>query len=204
MVQYEKMKILFPGIFLCLLFANCVSTKYTYDFEKGKELNFSMGKWLLNKPYMNPEINRVYDIAVNDFSAILKDSLMEVEDLRGSHLIPNKMPYTPTKKELEDIALGSRCDYLINYKLTILSAENYSFTTSPPIGTVIRINEAMAEILIYDLNTLEVLSQSSAIGKVKVKISSEDSGGTYVNLASNISRSAFSRLIKRYEKYRIK
>ena len=114
------------------------------------------------------------------------------------------MPYTPTKKELEDIALGSRCDYLINYKLTILSAENYSFTTSPPIGTVIRINEAMAEILIYDLNTLEVLSQSSAIGKVKVKISSEDSGGTYVNLASNISRSAFSRLIKRYEKYRIK
>ncbi|MCG2459411.1 hypothetical protein K8352_01465 [Flavobacteriaceae bacterium F89] len=64
--------------------------------------------------------------------------------------------------------------------------------------------EFMAAVPIFDLDTLKILPHASEDGKVEAKISADDSEWDNVDLASNIARSALSRLIKRYKKYRIK
>ncbi len=66
-------------IFLAL--SGCIGVKYTYDFEKGRSVDFSKGKWILNKPYVHGKVNHVYDFALHDFRKILGDSLLEIDDI---------------------------------------------------------------------------------------------------------------------------
>lgn len=187
----------------CLLISSCGNTKYSYEYERGKHLDFSKGLWILNKPYSNKNINHLYDIAYNSFGVFLKDSLKEIDDLREYSLIKNTLPYNPNHRELRDLQIGTNCDFLINYRVTIMEEDMGSFTSPPPLGTVIDINQAKVEILIYDLNTLEIISQSAIIGKAEIEINAEESGWEYVQTASTISKKALAKLIKRYEKNKI-
>ena len=190
---------------IVLLFSSCINTKYTYDFKKGKDINFSTGKWILNKPYTNQEIKHVYDAALSEFRSILGDSLLEITDLRGrDYLIQKKIPYHPTKQHLEDIRIGSNCDFIINYEITLLKNEIGSISSPPLLGTVKQTNEATVEILIYDLNSLELVSQTSILGKAELEINEDEKGWDLVNPSSVIARNALIKIIKRYKKNRIK
>lgn len=197
MKQYIKLG------FLCFLLTSCVSTKYSYTVDKQDPLNFSEGKWILNTPYSNKNIKHISEIALKEFRSILGDSLIEINDLRSNFLVENKLPYEPTTSELKDLRIGTKCDYLINYKVTVLKNEIGSFSSPPPIGIARKTNEALVEILIYDLKSQTLLSKSSILGSTEVELSDEDSGWDYVKTANVIARGSLMRLIRKLYKNNI-
>lgn len=190
-------------LFVCLI-SSCVSTKYTYNFDKGKSLDFSSGKWILNKPYANKNIEHLEDIAFNEFNTIIIDSLYKIEDIRNVSLIGLKLPYKLSADKLGDLKIGTYGDFIINYKVDIISDELNSLSSPPPIGTVRKINEVLVEILIYDIKNLELLSRSSILGRAKLDINEEDSGWNLADTPKVISRKALSKLIKQYQRNKIR
>jgi len=184
------------------LFSNCGGAKYHYNFEKGKNLDFSQGKWILNKPYTNYNEDRIYSIAKREFKDILKDSLLEIADLRKEKLIGLQIPFNPTTEELKDLKTGTDCDYLINYTTLLLKNEMGSFASSSNFGTVIKSNEASTAIKIFDLNKLELISESFVLGIVKETRTTEDGNWDYVSSGGTITMNGLARLIKKYDKYR--
>lgn len=60
---------------------------------------------------------------------------MELNELRKNMLISEKLPFKPNIKDLEDIKIGTNCDYLINVKSVVLKDEIGSFPTSPNVGS---------------------------------------------------------------------
>ena len=184
------------------LFSNCGGAKYHYNFEKGKNLDFSQGKWILNKPHTNYNEDRIYSIAKREFKDILKDSLLEIADLRKEKLIGLQIPFNPTTEELKDLKTGTDCDYLINYTTNLLKDEMGSFASSSNFGTVIKSNEASTTIKIYDLNKLELISESYVLGIVKKTRTTEDSNWDYVSSGGTLTMTGLARLIKRNDKYR--
>ena len=185
-------------LILTLIISSCVNTRYVYQVDKGKSLDFSSGKWILNKPHTDGKIAHLEEIAVREFRSIIKDSLFEIEDLNGEHLIGSKLPYNLSKDNLNDLRVGTDCDFLINYKVDILNDGLNSLSAPPPIGTVRKINEVLVEISIYDIAKSEVLSRTSIIGKAKLDISEDDSGWDIADTPEIISRKALSNLINQY------
>jgi hypothetical protein len=193
-------KLFLKLIVVFFLLSSCVNVKYIYFIDKNNSLDVSNGKWILNKPYLNQEINHIEDIALKGFRSIIRDSLFEIDNLRSSYLIGVKPPYEPLINELKDLKTGTDCDYLINYKVEIISDELNSFILLPPIGTVRRTNEVLVEIAIYDLKTAELLSRSSMRGESKLDINAEDSEGNFADSAHVISRKTLIRLLNKYNK----
>lgn len=197
----KEYKILFLLIVIPL-FSNCGGAKYYYNFERGKNLDFSQGKWILNKPYTNYNSDRIYSIAKREFKDILKNSLFEIIELRREKIIGRQIPFNPTIEELKDLKTGTNCDYLINYTTVLIKNEMGSFATSSNVGTVIKSNEASTTIKIYDLNNLELISESLVFGIVKKRRSTEDGNWDYVSSGGTITMNGLARLIKKYDKYR--
>lgn len=187
---------------IVLLISSCGAvTKYSYTFEKGKSLDFSTGKWLLNKQYSNMDIDGLEDIAFEGFASILKDSLFLIHDLRGQYLIEEKLPYKPSFNDLKDLRIGcADCDYLINYRIQIISDNLSSPSYPPPIGTVIKTNQSLVEISIYDIPNLELISRTSILGTADLEIGSDDPGWDFSDSASLISRKALRKLIDQYDR----
>lgn len=186
-----------------ILFFNCGGTKYHYNFEKGKNIDFSRGKWILNEPYTNYNEERIYLIAKKEFKDILQDSLFEINDLRRDKLIGLQIPFNPTIEQLKDLKTGTDSDYLINISTNLIKDEMGSFASSSDFGSVIKSNEASTLIRIYDLNNLELLSESSVYGIAKKIRTTEDGDWDYVSSGGTITMKGLARLIKKYDKYKI-
>lgn len=198
----KKIKLLIVISLSCLLY-NCGGTKYHYNFEKGRQLDFSQGKWILNKPFTNYNEDRIYKIANEGFGKILNDSLLEILELRKEKLIGLQIPFTPTKQELKDLKIGTDCDYLINISTNLIKDEMGSFALSSDNGPVVKSNEAATRIRIYDLNKLELISESSVYGIAKKTRTPADGDWDYVNSGGTITMVGLTRLIKKYKKYQI-
>lgn len=192
-------------LFLCIFsILSCGNTKYTYLFEKEKNIDFSNGKWILNEPYTNNENGRIQHIALREFKEILKDSLFELKELRRDKLIATKLPFEPNEHDLKDLKIGTNCDYLINIKSNIVRDEMGSFANAPNIGSTKKTNQAQSTIRIYDLNKLTLLSESTVIGKAELTKNSDDGNWDYVNNGSSISMNSLSRLIRKYDKNKVR
>ncbi|HLT32841.1 MAG TPA: hypothetical protein VKZ98_03540 [Aquaticitalea sp.] len=189
-------------ISIVLLISSCGAvTKYSYTFDKGKSLDFSTGKWILNNHYSNRDIDGLEAIAFEGFASILKDSLFLIQDLRGQYLIKEKLPHKPSVNDFEDLRIGcADCDYLINYSIQIISDNLGSPSAPPHIGTVIKTNESLVEISIYDIQSLELISRTSILGTADLEISSDDTGWDFSDSASMISRKALRKLIDQYDR----
>ncbi len=114
--------------------SSCGHTKYAYSYSIEESIDFSNGKWILNEAITNYKSDRIQNIALHYFREILKDSLFEINELRHDKLISTKTPFEPNTKELEDLKIGTECDYLINIKSILVKEEMSSFATAPPIG----------------------------------------------------------------------
>ena len=200
------------GILLLLIvltLASCGGAKYHYNFEKGKNINFNDGKWILNKTYTNYKNNDAYSFAKNEFEDILGDSLFELIELRKTKMISSELPLNPTNKQLEEIQKFTNCDFLINIESKILQDQMGSIAHhSTKFGKVTKYNEASTTIKIYDLNSLEIISQASSIGTVKVIRTSE---GTeffevfrYTASGMLLALNSIKKLIRKYDKYQKK
>jgi len=195
-------------LLLVIIFASCGGAKYNYNFEKGKNIDFNDGKWILNEPYTNYKNNNAYTFAKNEFEDILGDSLFELIELRKTKMISSQLPLHPSSKQLKEIQEFSNCDFLINIESKILKNEMGSMAHTTNIGKVTKYNEASTTIWIYDLHSLEIISEARSIGEVKVTKTSEDTGffetfeftATGMTLAIN----SIKKLIRKYDKYQKK
>jgi hypothetical protein len=193
-------------LLLALILASCGGAKYNYNFEKGKNINFNDGKWILNKTYTNYKNNDAYSFAKNEFEDILGDSLFELIELRKTKLISNELPLNPSKKQLEEIQKFTNCDFLINIESKILQNQMGSIAThSTKFGKVTKYNEASTTIKIYDLNSLEIISEATSIGTVKVSRTSEDKKFfevfEYTASGMLLAINSIKKLIRKYDKY---
>jgi hypothetical protein len=198
--NFEIMRLTRILLVLTLIFSSCVNTRYAYQVEKGKSLDFSSGKWILNKPYTKDKIPHLEDIALQEFGSLLKESLFKIDDLRGEYLISSKPSYDLSEEDLRQLEIVTDANFIINYKVDILNDGLNSLSAVPPIGTSRKINEVFVEISIYGISNAELLSRTSIVGKAKLDISENDSGWDIADTPKVISRKALSKLIAQYRR----
>lgn len=201
----NKTKLL-PLLFLLIIFTSCGGAKYDYNFDRGKEINFNNGKWLLNEPYTNYKDNNAYSYASDEFEVILGDSLIELVEVRQTKIIGKQLPLNPTAEELQEIKALSNCDFLINIESKIIKDEMGNSAHSTNIGTVTKYNQASTKIQIYDLNKLDLISESTSFGEVREKKTLEDNGivetvFNYTTPGRILALNTIKKLIRQYEKY---
>ena len=192
-------------VILLITFTSCGGAKYNYNFDKGKNVNFKEGKWILNEPYLNYKDKDAYTFAKTEFEEILGDSLLEMVELRQTKLIGDQLPFEPTKKQLQEIKDFSNCDFLINIQSKIIRDEMGNSAHSSNFGSVTKYNEATSKILIYDLNKLELISEATSFGVVKETKTPEDKGFfetfDYTTPGRILALNTIKKLIKKYSKY---
>ena len=194
---------------LALTFFSCGGAKYSYNFEKGKSINFKSGKWILNEPFTNYNDKNAYKFSKEEFENILGDSLLELTELRKNKIIEKQLPLNPTKKELAEIEKFTNCNYLINIDSEIIKDEmGTSSIHTPSVGTVTKYNDAKTKIQIYDLDNLELISEATAYGQVKVTKRADDEESTieslidYTTPGRILALKTIRKLIRKYDKYR--
>ncbi|MBZ9629709.1 hypothetical protein LB465_02875 [Salegentibacter sp. LM13S] len=193
----------FVIILIITILSSCNAGKMEYDFERGKKLDFTTGKWLLNKPEtVDGRTETIEDIARNEFMDIIsKDRLIEIFELRKNNLVGHQIPHSPTQADLKELKLVSNCDFLINVRNEIIGENEGSFRFSRSLGVSKKVNMARTEIEIYDLNSSKLISKSSAIAKDEV-IERENSGFEYLTSGILLANKSVSKLIRKYKKHK--
>jgi len=110
----------------------------------------------------------------------------------------------------EEIKKYSQCDYLINIHSEIIKDEMGSSSMSTPnIGTVTKYNDAKTKIIIYDLNKLELISETTAFGQVKVTKKADDDESVleslikYTTPGRILALQSIKKLIGKYNKNKL-
>ncbi len=195
---------------LCLImvFCSCAGGKYNYLFDTGKRLDFSKGKWLLNKTESNSKVfdSELYDASYKEFKEILGDSLIDMNTLRASRLVAPKVGFELSDMELKKLKQDSECDFLINIRGNIVSNGAGSLSFDSENGYYSTSNQSSVAILIYDLNAGAVLSSSQAVGKATAENSHFDDAKGIPSInssAETLMVAAAKKLIKKYDKYRL-
>lgn len=188
-------------LIVTIVFVGCSGGKMSYEFDQGKNLDFSQGIWILNQPKANQDrSNTIYKIAKTEFEKFIpQDSLKAVFDLRKSKLIGTSLPFNPSQQELQEIRLTSECDYLINIENEIIGEDDHSFRTSRAQGVSEKVNIAQTTIKIYDLKNQKLISKATSIAKDKVT-EREDSGFNYLTSGILLANKSVYKLIQEYRK----
>lgn len=192
------------SLFVFLL--SCSAPKYTYFFDTGKYLDFSRGKWILNRSKSNSDVfdAELYTIAKKQFGEILGDSLLEINDLRMSKLVPTKIKFELSREELLGLKESTDCDFLINIKGNIISNNAGSISVPSNDSNYYASNQASVSISIYDLNEGTLISSSQVLGKVINEGSHFDNSNyipSVLTSSDNLMLTGAKKLIKKYEKY---
>ncbi|WP_396632921.1 hypothetical protein [Maribacter sp. R86514] len=200
------MKNLFKCSVFLFLVISCNTPKYTYYFDTGKYLDFSQGKWLLNKSKSNSTIfdKELYQRSKEEFEVILGDSLVEINDLRVDKLIPSKIDFEITKQELNELYSLTECTYLINIKGNIITEGLGSIAVSN--SDLSTSNQASVFIWIYNLKVGELISSSQVYAEVNSQDSQFDNNSKWkLSTSSHTGMvNGVKKLIGRYNKYKAK
>ena len=190
-------------VLIILVLYSCGSAKYSCLFDTGKELDFSNGKWLLNRTESNSKIfdTELYHNSLKNFKNILGDSLIEINDLRSTKLVAPKIKFDLSTLDLQELKRDTDCDYIINIGGNIISdgAGTLTFSNQNENSS----NRASVSISIYDLNTETLISSSQVYGKTENQASAFDNNDNLptINPSSHmIMLKGAKKLIKKYEK----
>ena len=194
-------------IVILIIASSCVGGKYAYEFESGKNLDFSNGKWIFNEVQSNSESKnnkRLYGESYEEFRKILGDSLIDLTSLRNISLVEPEIKFEPSQTELKELYKNSKCDFLINVRGQIISNNASSFYSNDQNLSYSTSNRSAVFIKIFDLKNGILISSSN--GKA---ISTEEHSDLEKNGALNwTTRSepmmvrAAEGLIMKYNKYR--
>ncbi|MDF4223248.1 hypothetical protein PXC01_16705 [Maribacter sp. M208] len=200
----KKIYYLFSIVILC----SCGGGKYNYLFDTGKQLDFGEGLWVLNRTESNSKIfdNELYDASYEQFKKILGDSLIDMNTLRMDKLISPKIGFELNKTELETLKRDTDCDFLINIRGNVISNGAGTVSFDSGNGHYSASNQSSVSIMIYDLNTGEIISSSQAMAKVTSDNSHfEDNKGvpSINSSAETLMVKAAKKLIKKYETNRL-
>ncbi|WP_027066602.1 MULTISPECIES: hypothetical protein [unclassified Maribacter] len=195
-------------IFITVSFCSCAGGKYNYLFDTGKELDFSQGKWILNRTESNSKVfdQELNTTAYNEFKEIIGDSLFELNTLRANKLISPKIGFELNEKELQQIGKESECDYLINIRGSIVSNGAGTLSYNSGDGFYSASNQSSVFILIYDLKSGIIISSSQAFGKATEENSHFDNENrvpSFHSSAETLMVKAAKNLIKKYGRNRL-
>lgn len=196
------------NLILCLLLCSCGGGKYTYLFDAGKQLDFSEGKWLLNRTESNSKVfdSELYEASYAGFKEILGDGLVDMNTIRTTKLLAPKIGFELTPEELGKLQQDSDCDYLINVRGNVVSNGAGSLAFDSGNGYYSASNQSSVSIMIYDLNAKTVISSSQVIGKATAENSHFDNGNGVPSInssAETLMVSGAKKLIGQYEKNRL-
>jgi len=194
---------MFSILVLCI---SCVGPKFTYKQEGLSNVKFSQGKWILNKPVVYGMDDELYDHSLKKWEALIGDSLFELNELRQNKLLPENISFDLNRDDLENLHLGTNCDYIINTKIRILN-EELSALSAPrtPLytGTTERSNEAVVQVKIYSLKEKILISSRTAFGIVKEEARTDNSSGMSLAITSKgIGVNGIDRIVEFYKKNR--
>ncbi|WP_396600741.1 hypothetical protein [Algibacter sp. R77976] len=189
-------------------FTSCNTPKYTYMFKEGKHLDFSEGKWLLNRSKSNSRVfdTELYNNSEEQFKEILGSSLLEIVDVRLTNIIAPEISFDLNKEELIKLHKDSGCDFLINIKGNVISENAGSLSFPSNNSDYYATNEASVSIKIYDLKNGEIISSSQVNGKVVDQGSEFNSSNDFPILSTSAHTTMLKgakRLINKYKKYQI-
>ncbi len=197
-------------IYLILIIStlySCAGAKYNYFFDTGKQLDFSNGKWILNRTQSNSKIfdTELYHHSLKDFKKILGDSLIEMNDLRSTKLVAPKIKFDLSDSDLKELKRDTGCDYIINIGGNVISdgAGSISFPNQIENSS----NSASVSISIYDLNSQILISSSQVYGKTEHQdpIFPDDKNLPTINPSSHmIMLKGAEKLIQKYKKNQLK
>ena len=200
----KKIYYLFAVIILC----SCGGGKYNYLFDTGKQLDFGEGKWVLNRTESNSKVfdSELYDASYGQFKKLLGDSLIDMNTLRMDKLISPKIGFELNRTELKQLKRDTECDFLINIRGNVISNGAGTVSFDNGNGYYSASNQSSVSIMVYDLNTGEIISSSQAVAKVTSKNSHFDNGNGIPAInssAETLMVKAAKKLIKKYDKNRL-
>ncbi len=202
------------GIYLNLVYivilslaSSCVGGKYVYEFDTGKNLDFSNGKWIFNEVSSNSESKnnkRLYDESYNQFRKIIGDSLIELISLRNISLVEPEIKFEPTRRELKELYENSKCDFLISVKGQIISNNASSFYSNDQNLSYSTSNRSAVYIQIFDLKNGVLISSSKGKARSTEQHSDLEKDGSlnWTTRAEPMMIRAAEGLIMKYNKYR--
>ncbi len=148
----------------------------------------------------------MYDASYEQFKKILGDSLIDMNTLRMDKLISPKIGFELNKTELETLKRDTDCDFLINIRGNVISNGAGTVSFDSGNGHYSASNQSSVSIMIYDLNTGEIISSSQAMAKVTSENShfDDNKGVPSINSsAETLMVKAAKKLIKKYETNRL-
>ena len=195
-------------ISIAILSYSCVGGKYTYEFEAGKNLDFSSGKWILNDVRSNAKNEnnkRLYEETREEFDKILGDSLIDLTSLRNIALVSPEIKFELTQSEQKELYENSNCDFLINVSGQIISNNASSFYTNDQSSSYNTSNRSSVFIKIYDLKSGTTISSShaNAIDTERHSDFEKDGALNWTTRAEPMMIRAAEGLIIKYGKYRL-
>ncbi|MDF0717010.1 hypothetical protein PY092_12680 [Muricauda sp. 334s03] len=193
---------------IVLCFVSCAGGKYNYLFDTGKQLDFSQGKWILNRTESNSRIfdSELYRASFEGFKDIIGDSLFDLNSIRAHKMVPPKIAFEPSPKELKQIGQSTDCDYLINIRGNIISNGAGILSYDSGNGYYSASNQSSISIIIYELTNGTIISSSQALAKDTAENSHFDENTnvpTFHSSAETMMVKAAKNLIKKYDSNRL-
>jgi hypothetical protein len=192
---------------IIVLVSSCVGGKYVYEFDTGKNLDFSNGKWVFNNVHSNSEFKdnkRLFRESYEEFEKILGDSLIDLTTLRSKSLVKPHINFEPTRLELKELYEYSKCDFLINIRGQIVSNNASSFYSNDQRLSYSTSNRSAVFIKIFDLKNGILLSSSEVQATSTEEHSELENNGAlnWTTKAESMMIRAAEGLIMKYNKYR--
>ncbi len=198
--------------YLCifsLMIVNCATPKHKAHFLIGKKIDFSNGKWLINKPETNSKVlaYKFKLTAYDEFKKILGNALYEKQDLQADRIFDPEIPYDLNRTKLAKLYKNLKCDFLINIRGTIQSNGIGTLGSSQYSNYTKSTNATLVEIIIYDLKNQEIISNSEMQGIITDgsddPSSSRNNKLYLVQSNENSIIDGLKKLIRKYDRFKL-
>ena len=163
MKNYLRMKV-FKIIIVTFLLTSCNLPKYYFkDDAIATGVDFTKGKWLLNRIESSRETeDKLTKITTSFFNKKVGNRFSTVYSEKI--LVPQNNKFLLDAKELKQIKTGSNYDYFIQLKSGKTKNELGVVDATPKNFNSNLRNEASIQLIIYDLNTQQLIYSKHAFG----------------------------------------
>lgn len=154
----------FKFLILLLLLSSCNLPKYySKDDSITTGVDFTKGKWLLDRIQTSKENeDKLTKMTTNYFEKKLDVRFKSVFNERV--FISQKNNFPLSNEELKQIKIGTNYDYFIQIKSGNTKNELGTIDTTPSRFNGSLTNEASIKLIIYDLNTQQIIYSKDAFG----------------------------------------